>query len=367
MVSGVGYHVLNLSKALAKKGHHVEVFSSDLFKEESIDIVPELNVVEGINTHRFKVYKIPGVYSGYIPSQALLKSLLSTDADIIHAHSYVYFPTYVSAIARKLINTVLVLTPHQPPVELASRNRFLMELYNSSVGRFAFKTADSVIAVTNSEKNFLKKHVRIPHNKIRVIPEGVNLRQFYPESKKSKKRFIILFVGRFSEEKGLRYLIEAIPKVITVHPRVQFMFVGEDCGVKNELIELADELEVKNRILFLKPLFGSELAKIYRTSTLFVLPSLYETFGLVVLEAMASGLPVVATKAGGVETIVENGYNGLLVPPKNPSALAESIVTLLSKKPLYNRLRKQGIETSKLYSWSKIAEQIEEVYKHSLN
>jgi glycosyltransferase involved in cell wall biosynthesis len=367
MVSGVGSHVLNLSKCLAKKGHHVEVFSSDLFKEGSKEKVPKFNVVEGIITHRFKVYKIPSVYSGYLPSHSLIQSLLSTDADVIHAHSYVYFPTYVSAITKKLMNTVLVLTTHQPPVEYASRNRNLMTLYNNSVGRFAIKTADGVIAVTRSEKNFLQAHVRASPSKIKVIPEGVDLQQFYPEGKKMEKRVIILFVGRFSKEKGLRYLIEAIPKVIAEYPQAQFMLVGEDCGVKNELLKLVDELEVKNQIMFLEPRFGSELARIYRFSTLFVLPSLYETFGLVILEAMASGLPVVATKVGGVETLVKHGYNGLFVSPKNPSALSDSIITLLSENSLYKRIRKQCIETSKLYSWSTMAEKVEEFYKSLLN
>jgi len=366
MVSGVGSYVLNLSKCLAKKGHHVEVYSSNLFKEGSRDTVPKYNVIEGINVHRFKVYKIPRVYSGYLPSQALLQSLLSTNADVIHAHSYVYFPTYVSAIAKKMMNTVFVLTTHQPPVESASRNRLLMFLYNSSVGLFALKTADGVIAVTRSEKSFLQSHVGVSPSKIKVIPEGVDLQAFYPERKKAEKRVIILFVGRLSKEKGLRYLVEAIPNVIAIYPRAQFMLVGEDCGVKHELLKLADELEVKNRILFLEPRFGSELSKIYRISTIFVLPSLYETFGLVVLEAMASGIPVVTTKVGGVETLIEHGFNGLLVSPRNPSALAESIVTLLSKKSLYKRIRKQAIETSKTYSWNKIAEKIEACYESLL-
>jgi phosphatidylinositol alpha-mannosyltransferase len=265
------------------------------------------------------------------------------------------------------MDTVLVLTPHQPPVESASKNRFLMQLYNNSVGRFVFKKADCVIAVTRSEKSFLKTHVRTTPQKIRVIPEGVNLGQFYPEGKKSEKRVIILFVGRFSKEKGLRYLIEAIPNVINEYPQAHFMLVGEDYGVKHELTKLAGELEVKNRISFLKPLFGSELANLYRFSTIFVLPSLYETFGLVLLEAMASGLPVVATKVGGVEAIVKHGDNGLLVSPKNPSALAESIVKLLSEKALYKHIRKHGLETSKLYSWNKITEKIEACYKSLIN
>ena len=363
MVSGVGTHVLQLSKELVNKGHEVQVFSSNLSKERSKTTVSSYDLVEGIEARRFKVFKIPRVFSGYVPSPSFVKALLGSDADIIHAHSYVYFPTYVSAFSKAIKKTVLVLTTHQPPTQSAFQNQLLMNMYNNSIGKFALGIADGIIAITELEKTFLAKVAGVQLKKIKVIPEGVDLKQFHPKGVKSKKKKEILYVGRLSSEKGLLYLIDAVPKVISKYPSAKFVFVGEDCGIKQAITERAQEHEVEQNIEFLEPKFGADLAGVYRNANLFVLPSLYETFGLVILEAMASGLPVIATKVGGVPTLIKDGYNGYLVSPGDSNALAEEIIRLLSSHSLYKRMSKHNIETAKHYSWKRIVNSIENFYK----
>lgn len=362
MISGVGVHVLNLSKELVNMGHEVKVLSSNLLKEGSEKTVPGYEEVEGIETRRFSVFKLPGVASGYIPYPKLLGTILRSDADVIHAHSFAYFPTYVSALSRTLKRKVFVLTSHQPPTESAFRNRFLMRMYNRGIGRLSLKAADGIIAATKREAAYLIQAAGAEPRKITVVPEGVNLNLYHAKADQSKKSEDILFVGRLAPEKGLPFLIEAIPEVVRQHPSAAFLFVGEDQGVKHVLLKRAADLKVTQYMKFLGPKFGAELADIYREAALFVLPSLYETFGLVILEAMASGLPVVATRVGGVPELVRDEYNGVLVSPKDHVALADAINNFLSNRQLYRRVSAQNVETAKRYSWRGIAERIDALY-----
>ncbi len=363
MASGVGLHVLNISKTLKKMGHDVQVFSSKMLKEGSREIVPESKNVEGVRVRRFDVFKIPNISSGYIPSPSIVKALLDWDADVVHAHSYSYFPTYTSALVRVLKERPLVLTTHQPPTETAFKSKLLMKVYNRSLGRLSLRRADKVIAVTRLEADFLVKVAGADPNKITVIPEGVDLDLFKPKIDKSEQEKVILFVGRIAQEKGLMYLIKAIPRVTKVFPSISVLMVGEDQGIQENLIKAAENLGVEKIVHFLGPKFGYELARTYRKARIFVLPSLYETFGLAILEAMASGLPIVTTRTGGIPELVEDGSNGMLVGPRNHEALAEAIIKLLSDPDLSLGMSKRNPVKAKRYSWESVAESIEGIYK----
>ena len=363
MVSGVGFHVLNISKMLEKMGHSVQVFSSNILREGTRKTVPEFQEVEGVRVRHFNVFKIPKIASGYVPSTSFIKALLDWDADLVHAHSYSYFPTYVTALARFLKEIPLVLTTHQPPTETAFKSKLLMKVYNHSIGRLSLIKSDRIIAATRLEADFLVKVAGANPNKVMVIPEGVDLDLFKPRTNRLEPENVILFVGRIAPEKGLVYLIKAMPRVVDVFPSVSVLVVGEDQGIQKDLIKLAEKLKVGKTVHFLGARFGDELASIYRKARIFVLPSLYETFGLAVLEAMATGLPVVATKVGGIPELVEDGRNGILVSPRDHSALAEGIIELLSDSRLSLRIGKRNVAQTKRYSWWSVAEKVESVYK----
>jgi len=238
-----------------------------------------------------------------------------------------------------------------------------MKVYNHSIGRLSLIKSDRIIAATRLEADFLVKVAGANPNKVMVIPEGVDLDLFKPRTNRLEPENVILFVGRIAPEKGLVYLIKAMPRVVDVFPSVSVLVVGEDQGIQKDLIKLAEKLKVGKTVHFLGARFGDELASIYRKARIFVLPSLYETFGLAVLEAMATGLPVVATKVGGIPELVEDGRNGILVSPRDHSALAEGIIELLSDSRLSLRIGKRNVAQTKRYSWWSVAEKVESVYK----
>ncbi len=136
-------------------------------------------------------------------------------------------------------------------------------------------------------------------------------------------------VGRLSEEKGLRYLIKAAPIILEKCSQVFFVLVG-DGGERQALEDLAVKLNVHKRIIFQG--FMPDVEKAYSAFDVFVLPSVYETFGLVVLEAMTAGVPVVASATGGVVEILEDKHNGFLVPPRDKKALAAGVVNLIEHR-----------------------------------
>jgi glycosyltransferase involved in cell wall biosynthesis len=159
----------------------------------------------------------------------------------------------------------------------------------------------------------------------------------------------VLFVGGNMQRKGLPAIIHAAPKVIVKIPEIEFWIVGSD-PAEVKMKQLCDEIGVSDHFKFWGWKSQSELLTFYRDADIFVLPSITEAFGVVFLEAMAAGLPVIGTNVGGIPEIIRNGQNGMLVPPDRPDLLGKAIIELLSNRDLYTRMQKQGADTVSLFS-----------------
>jgi glycosyltransferase involved in cell wall biosynthesis len=158
---------------------------------------------------------------------------------------------------------------------------------------------------------------------------------------------VVLTLCRVSREKGLEYLIEASERIIKEVPNVRILIKGSsrDERYKEKLTRLMHKYNLDNNVSFLEFSPNSEVPKFLSASDVFVLPSLSEGLPLAMLEAMATGVPVVASKVGGIPDILTDGYNGLMVEPRNPGALAEAILRLLRDDALRKRLVERGLET----------------------
>lgn len=189
---------------------------------------------------------------------------------------------------------------------------------------------------------------------IKVIRNGVDTDKFYPAKKKPLKK-IILATSRLAPRKGIDYLIKAMQVVAKKEPHAKLWLAGE--GVEQEkLVKLAERLGVENKVKFLSRVDHNKLPDIYRQAKIFVLPSLSESFSNSLLEALACGLPVVATSGGGNREMV-NKQNGFLVPPANSWALTEAIYKALNQSwPKINLKRK--------LSWKKTAKSYLELYQN---
>jgi glycosyltransferase involved in cell wall biosynthesis len=212
------------------------------------------------------------------------------------------------------------------------------------------------ISLTQNMKNDVVSFTRVPQEKIKVVPLGTDLDLFDPSHyKKSeareffdlpKNRRIVGVLGRLDAQKGQEVLLRAVPKVVTHHPDVLFLVAGDETagepGYKEYLKTLVEKLEIERFVRFFP--FTDDVPRLMAALDVFTLPSFSETFGLVVVEAMAMERPIIATNAGGLPEIITNGKTGLLIKPRDSNAVARAIHRILSDAALRSSLARSARE-----------------------
>ncbi|HWP52970.1 MAG TPA: glycosyltransferase family 4 protein [Pyrinomonadaceae bacterium] len=217
-----------------------------------------------------------------------------------------------------------------------------------------------VVAISERVRQQLKEYYGVPDEKIVTIPNGINLSRFSPDHVKARNEMrrslgfdestpLVLFVGSQFRLKGLEVAIRALARMKT---QAHLLVVGNDAA--NGFRQLAKELGIAERVHFLGA--RKDLPEIYPAADAFVFPSLYETFALVCLEAMASGLPVLASRVGGIEDYLRDEENGLFIKREGQD-IAQKLDRVLADAELRARLRSNGFKTAANYSWDKIAQQ----------
>jgi glycosyltransferase involved in cell wall biosynthesis len=217
-----------------------------------------------------------------------------------------------------------------------------------------------IVAISERVRTQLKKHYQVPDERIVTIPNGINLSRFDPANAQSRAEVrysfglpqdvpLVLFVGSQYRLKGLEFAIRALAEMKT---RAFLLVVGGDTAAPYK--RLAEQLGVSDHVIFAGA--RNDLPKIYPAADAFVLPTLYETFALVCLEAMASGLPVLASPVGGIEDYLCDGENGFHIR-RDPRDIAAKLDRVLSEPDLHARIREEGLATVKNYAWEKIAGQ----------
>ncbi|MFX0088275.1 MAG: glycosyltransferase family 4 protein [Candidatus Hodarchaeota archaeon] len=363
-IGGAENHVLNLSKELLKLGHFIKIFTTNWQTQKA----PQKDSVEGMEVQRFPVTRFNfGVYN-IMPT--LFSSVLKENPDLIHVYTYGFFHADAAILASKLKRIPLVFTtlkiPRQPRTLV---KRIVYNLYDRTIGSWGLRTADRIIATSNNEKEHLIKEFGLNSERITVIPTTVNHDEFVrlsdPLLFKSKYKIdgtIVLYVGRIAGDKGLDILIRAARSVRIKYPDVKFVIVGPDMGFLNQLHKLIENQHLQGSIMVTGPLYGEALLQAYSAASMLVLPSSQEVMPLVLLEANAAGLPVIATSIGGVPEIIKHNSNGLLVDYGNVEQLADSILLLLKDRKLGESLGRKGRNMIKNLSWKDLAKETERVY-----
>jgi glycosyltransferase involved in cell wall biosynthesis len=373
-IGGVETHVLKLSKGLVERGHDVSVYCSSLTASNAESSLPAKyfhHEIDGIKIHRFPAIKI----SKSIPSTVMPSMMKAMSREkgvhVIHAHSYGYFPIFGSYIPSKTTGAALLFTPHFSAETTISS--ILRKVFDYSIGNVSLRLADRIIAITEIEKSALSRFVKTP-SKIDVVPNGVDIQEFQNQTlgETFKLKFdiqgpVVLFVGRLANNKGLNFLVEAMPEVLAKFPSTKFVFVGKDWGMRQSLWDQAKKLGVASSLLLTGPLFGSEFYGAFASADIFVLPSTAgEAFGIVLLEAMASGKPVIASNVGGIGGLVKSNINGFLLPPANAQALSEKILYLFNNPQIAEHFGTVNKAEAETYSWETIVNRIERVYYRTI-
>jgi len=237
-----------------------------------------------------------------------------------------------------------------------------------------FKLATKTIAISQETKTSLLK-VGVSPSKIELIPNAVDLDRFNEavsgevfrqEVGATNAEFLIGVVGRIVPHKGQDFFIQSIPDILDLFPNSRFVIIGADTTVdnhfSNSLQNLITQFDLKTKVHFSG--FKEDVPEVMKALDILVVPSLCESFGRVLIEAMATKTPVVATTVGGIPDIVEDEINGMLVPVKDPKAISQAVIRLLSDEELYQAISKNGrMKVEKSFSLPTHVSKIEKLYQ----
>ncbi len=368
---GVETHVREISRRLKARGHGVTVYASDLYEEQGWVRAPNPSrELDGVPVRRFPAYKrlLPGLTLPLLPG--LVHALASSGEELLHAHSHRYGHVLEAAAVAERTGVPLVVSTHYHPPdrEEPPLKRGLLRLQDHLFGATAYRVARVLIAETVIEARSLGEFS--PRGKIRVVPPGIDLTawQDLPTPEAARARLglpprYLLFAGRLARNKGLPFLLEAWASLPAAR-RGALVLLGRDWGMGPALHDLARKLGVEGEILFLGHREDpAEYRAAFAGASAFVLPSEYEAFGLVLLEAMAAGLPVVATRVGGVPEVVHAPETAELVEYGDRTSLTRALEGILSDPALAHARGEAGRSWVERFSWERTVDSLEALYR----
>ena len=366
---GVETNVLEVTRRLRAAGDDVEVFASDLYDEgrweRRTGYAP---VVDGVPVHRFPVRKrlVPGLTMPMMVG--LIDALADSGAEVIHAHSHRYGHVLQAAAVAERLEVPLVVSTHYHPADRKEppRKRGLLRVQDVVFGMTAYRVARAIVVQTEREGRLVGDFA--PRRKLRTIPPGIDLASWStPELDRADALGLppeyFLFVGRVAPNKGLPTLLDALARL---DPAVRrpLVLMGRDWGERVALEARTRSLGLDGQVRFLDHVDALPVYRgVIRGARALVLPSEWEAFGLVLLEAMAAGTPIVATDVGGVPDVVDGGRAGRLVPYGDPDRLAAALRAVIEDGSGTERLCAAGRERVRGFDWSATVDRHRSLYR----
>ena len=369
---GAETHAHEVAKELVGRGHDVLVYTSDLLREHPFEHLDgPYDMMDGVRVVRHRAYRLGEAFHfAMMPGQV---EILREPADVLHSHSFGYFHTNVMALRRKLRPTPLVITPHYHPPETMeggwARHR-MRRFYDTQIANWVFDQADVIIAVSQAELSSMAHHIN-DLRKVRVIPNGIHFTRFreLPEAGDFREHRgiegpMLLYVGRLAVNKRMEVVIQAMPDLLEEHPDLTLVIAGPDDGVGENWKELASTLGVEGHVRFEGFLSERDMIAAYTDADVFVLPSEWEAFGIVLLEAMACKTPCVCADRGGAPEVLEDGVTGHVAPYGDVKAWTQGLMGLLDDEEGRRRMGAAGRRrVEERFVWPAIVDQIEQVYR----
>jgi glycosyltransferase involved in cell wall biosynthesis len=318
-------------------------------------------------------------------NRSLGKKASKINADVFEAHavSGYGFPQKLKKMGfnKPFIHTIHgVLADEYEQAKQNGYPSFRSRIANYSMHRLAKLEAETarhanlIVTISNHSLEKIRRYYGVDSGKVRIVPNGVDIEKFKPieNTTSVKQQFglgnepCVLFVGSLIPRKGLPFLVEAAKKIVKEKADTKFLIVGEG-PLKNQLIATLKSLNLSDNFKFLGNLKEDALSAAYICADVFVLPSIQEGQGIVLLEAQASGKTVVAFDIGGVDEAVRNKETGLLVKQGSSDDLADALLMLLSDKVLRQKMGTNGRKfVSENFTWDICAQKMLEVYREAL-
>ncbi|MHA2052080.1 MAG: glycosyltransferase family 4 protein [Candidatus Hodarchaeales archaeon] len=361
MPGGVSYSVYYLAKNLVKKNHKVTVFKRGSYKKPQIHITDGIKVIHipYLPCYPFHVYVHGIFFNKYF-------KYFEKELDLLHIHIPLppqintHIPTVATVHGLPEIKT-RSLNPSNP----SAIAELLFSFFVYNVEQNILQNVDKITTVSKETSKELQLHYQYSERDITVIANGVDIDFFSPKEKKNTE-INILYAGRLDYKKGLIELIKSAKDITKKFPDANYLIAGTGPLI-NDLLRLVKNEGLHNRFTFFGHVNQKTLRNLYRESNVFILPSYYEGFPNVILEAMSCGLPTIATNVGGIPEIVQHQKNGLLIPPRNSTAITNALTKILTDESLISDMGKNArYETEKKYSWEHISNKYLKVYSSLL-
>ncbi|HPL96836.1 MAG: glycosyltransferase family 4 protein [Smithellaceae bacterium] len=389
---GQGVYIKHLSKALADEGHRVDVISGPPYPhlDENVRLIkmPSLDLYHPDHLFRpekvrdllnpINMYEFLNVCTGSFPEPFTFGERVysylkkhKNEYDIVHDNQCLSYG--IGRLARKVMPTIVTI--HHPitvdrqedyKVAKTIRQKFRVYRWYTFI-RMQLKVArqfSHIITVSEFTKKDIAKEFGLDQNKFRVVHNGINNEFFYPKQNGPRpENSLIVTNSADTPLKGLNFLLEAVARVRRER-HLTLTVIGQP--KKDGIIEnLVKELKLGDIVRFTGRIENEEFADYYAKSTLAVVPSLYEGFGIPAAEAMACGVPLISTSGGALPEVV--GDAGLVVPPADATALAQAITRLLDSAEERKKLAQAGLErVNSVFSWAKAAREVADVYREAI-
>jgi len=369
---GVKVVSYSLSRVLAERGHKVVVYTTDadigrsrLRNTHSVNTISGVNVRYFRNLSNFAAFK----YRLFLPLGMILAARKEIDSfDIIHLHSFRDFQSIVIRHYAKKYGIPYILQAHGSLITYLQKGA-VKKIFDKLWGYRILRDAAKVIAVTQTEAEQYKS-MGVSEDKIEIVPNGIDLAEFdnLPAGGEFRRKYglsgeqkIILYLGRIHQTKGLELLVKAFAEVIKELPNTKLVIVGPDDGYLPALEKLIKELKIENKTLLTGPLYKEDKLKAYVDADVFVNPRADEIFGIVFLEALACGTPVICSIGCGLAEVINNQV-GFAVP-YDKDQLQQAILHILSDEKMRQEFGEKGkLLVREKFNWEKIVERLESVY-----
>lgn len=374
-VGGLARHVEDLATSLAAERHSVHVITQGR-PGEAVE-----QRENGVFVHRVETYPVQThdfiTWVLHLNLRFLEEAIIIMEKygpfQIVHAHDWL--SAFVGRAVKHAYRVPLIATVHATE---AGRNRGLyndMQRYINSVEWWLTYEAWRVIVCSRHMHQEVQGLFQLPADKLTVIPNGVFSKKFRvgavdPEIRRrfaAPEEKILFFVGRLVIEKGVQVLLEAMPGILSMYPEVKLVIAGRG-PMEEHLQNRAKELGIGHKVYFAGYIDDRTRNQLYHFASAAVFPSLYEPFGIVALESMAAGTPVVASDTGGLAEIITHGVDGMLAVTGSSGSLVHNITAVLGNTALNEKLRHNGHRlVEEVYDWANIARRTAEVYQDVYN
>ena len=370
---GLARHVRKLAENLAQTGIEVHVLSRG--SEES----PADEIVAGVHIHRVREPTRPTDLAEFVAwVERMNADMLAAgvelgdryDFDLVHGHDWLVAMAcdhLANRFGAPLVTTIHATEygRHQGWVDKHPQSRI------HGVERWITNRADKVIACSYYMREQIADIFRVEEERVAVIPNGIDPEDLQPHDRPRLDRLraefaapdekLVLLVGRLVYEKGFQLALEAMPRLIEAVPGTRFLVAGSGTH-EQELRDQAVELGLMDHGAFLGWIGDDVLHSLYRIADVCVVPSIYEPFGLVALEAMASDCPCIVADTGGLREVVPHNEAGLRFEARDPRALGEMVERVLTDSGLCDRLVAEGSEHILRFDWADVAESTAAIY-----